>query len=840
MRNSAALFQALFDSTSDAIVVLDERGFTDCNAAALKFFQCSSREDLISKHPSELSPPRQPDGTNSHQAANRHIAKAMREGTDRFEWLHRRMDGSEVMADVTLARFEIDGQRCLQAVVRDITRQKQIEQALRDAQEKLEQRVAERTEQLSRINDQLKSEVSERKLTERNLALEEFLLETLMRHAPDLIYFKDLDSRFIRISKCQADYYGLSDPADAIGNDDADFYDKERARRYLADERKIIETGHAIINKEEQQVDKDGNVRWLLTNKMPLRNALDEIVGTFGLSIDITRRKLAEEQLQSAKEAAEAADRAKSQFLANMSHEIRTPMNAVIGMTELVLDTKLDASQREYLTMVKDSAESLLSLLNDILDFSKIEAGKLDLERVAFRLRDSLGDTMKTVAFRAHSKGLELACRIAPDLPESVVGDPTRLRQVLINLVGNAIKFTETGEVVVQVDADPDATVGDDVPLRFTVRDTGIGIADEQLDDVFEAFKQADNSTTRRFGGTGLGLAIATRLVELMDGRIWAESELGRGSTFTFTCRLGRSETPVAVPDQRGAAVEGATILVVDDNATNRRILEEMAGRWGMKPLAAGSVEEALKRLRQLADAGTACPIIVTDCNMPVRDGFNLAEAVRVDRRLAETAIIMLTSSDRPGDVARCEQFGIAAHLFKPVKQSELFNAIATLLGAERRGDDGGAEGDHASARPARSLHVLLAEDGLVNQRLAIGLLEKQGHRVTVAVDGNEVVEAVAGNGFDLVLMDVQMPEMDGLEATRVIRKRESVCGGHVPIVAMTAHAMKGDRERCIAAGMDGYIAKPIRAGELYEQIEAVVARFEPSSHDEAVARGDK
>jgi two-component system, sensor histidine kinase and response regulator len=805
-------------------------------------------------------------------------------------------------------------------------------------------------------------DVSARRRAEVSLLQERYLLRSLMDSVPDSIYYKDSAGRFIRINKALANRFGLADPSYAEGKTDFDFFTPEHAQPAHDDEQQIMRTGQSYVNKEEKETWRDGSMRWVSTTKVPLRDEDGKIIGTFGISRDITYRKQAEESLREnaerlrlivdtaydafvamdadgkiidwnpraeaifgwtreeavgrtvaetlipprfrddherglkrflatgegpllnnrieiralhrdgrefpaeltiapirvgdsflfnaflhditqrkqaeddlkqAKEAAEAANHAKSLFLANMSHEIRTPLNAILGMTELVLDTELGSVQREYLTVVQESGDALLTIIGDILDFSKIEAGHLELDPAPFNLCESIPDMVKSLALRAHHKKLELACHLAPDVPETVVGDRARLRQVIVNLLGNAVKFTERGEVLLDVSCDQRSD--HEAIVHFAVTDTGIGIPPEKHKRIFDAFEQADNTMTRRYGGTGLGLAIASRLVSGMGGRIWVDSEVGRGSTFHFTARfelIPNESLPVPLDTAR---LEGMPVLIVDDNATNLRILAEMLHNWRMRPTLAASVHEARRMLDDARRAGSPFPLVLSDVQMPEADGFSLAEQIREQPGLAGTVIMMLSSCDRPGDVARCERLGVSTYLVKPVHQSELFDAIVLALGV-RSIDDDALPPDRQPTYRLRPLRILLAEDSLVNQKLTVGLMRKHGHEIVVANNGAEAVAALADGRYDLVLMDVQMPEMDGLEAAAIIRAEEYGTSRHIPIVAMTAHAMASDREQCLKAGMDGYVTKPVRSRELFTTIEQVLEKSDRKGEAPAVS----
>jgi PAS domain S-box-containing protein len=564
----------------------------------------------------------------------------------------------------------------------------------------------------------------------------------------------------------------------------------------------------------------DGSYAYVLDRGYVMRDDSGRAVRMVGAMMDITARKQVEKALQEAIEAAEASNRAKSEFLANMSHEIRTPMNGVLGMTDLLLDTALDCEQREYAGMARASAESLLTIINDILDFSKIEAGKFELEDLEFKLRGTIEPTLKTLALRAHQKGLELNCLIESGVPDALTGDPSRLRQVLINLFGNSLKFTERGEINLRVQLE--VAKEDSICLHFSVEDTGIGINPDQQARIFEAFTQVDGSTARRFGGTGLGLTICRQLIELMGGHIWVESSPGQGSVFHFTAKFGVpqvAEPPIPLEKNQ---LKGMRVLVVDDNLTNRRILDSLLADWGMKPTLANNGEQALGILTQALTTEMPFPLVLTDGNMPEMDGFQLAEEIRRNPDLSGATIMMLTSGGQHGDAARCRELGVAAYLTKPVGQAELLDAVLQVAGQRRSPEKPALVTRHSLREQTNPLRILLAEDNAVNRRLALRILEKHGHNVVIAANGRQALERIENGGLDLVLMDVQMPEIDGFEATAAIRRSEQATETHLPIIAMTAHALQGDKERCLAAGMDGYLSKPLDVKELLAVLRAV------------------
>ncbi len=830
------------------------------------------------------------------------------------------------------------------------------------------------------------------------------LLRCLLEYIPDRIYFKDKPGAFVLVSHSEVEYLGAKEPAEVIGKTDFDFFEKSAAQAAFDDEQAMMREGRSIAGKEEKKLLLDGRTGWALVTKIPLRDTDGSIIGTCGISKDITTLKETEEalykanaalasqkalleksmaelqqtklelqqqlqlrervedelvrakreaeeassglgpffqvaldmlciagmdgyfkrinpalyntlgyteremlgkpflnfvhpddrpktvaaveqlaagenlvnfinryrhqdgrylwiewtaapnadksviyaaarnitqrihieeELRMAREAAETANRAKSTFLANMSHEIRTPMNGIIGMTELLLNGHMSADQRGYLNLVRQSADSLMTVLNDILDFSKIEAGKMELDRHEFDLRDAIGDTLQTLALRSAEKEIELAYQVRPDVPDCLIGDISRLRQVILNLVGNAIKFTPKGEIVVEMKVE--SQTQEQVSLHVRVSDTGIGIAKDKQSLVFESFTQAESSTTRQYGGTGLGLAISRQLVELMKGRMWLESEPGKGSTFHFTALFDLA------PQKPRAAekLSSFSVLVVDDNATNRMILEEMLKSWKLRPIPARSGAEALELLEKARSEGTPIPLMLLDYMMPRMDGAEVCRQVKMRFKGCAPKILILSSGGSLAELAGSEDLGYERCLTKPVKHSDLYNTISRVMGGLMASENAAAAKTESGPPKVKPLNLLLAEDGRVNQLVATKLLEDRGHHVTLATNGREALHLLARQTFDAILMDIQMPEMNGLEATHAIRQNEIGTGRRVPIIAMTANAMKGDREQCLAAGMDDYISKPIHSALLYQLVEKH-AMASPEDQAEAPAAGPR
>lgn len=661
----------------------------------------------------------------------------------------------------------------------------------------------------------IRTDITERKAIEAQLEEQLQLVEELIEAIPLPLYLKDRQGRYQCLNRAFEVFFGVR-REDILHRTLHDLLHPDEVALHAAKDAELYANGGSQVY-EARVTTRDGAVHDTIYRKAILRQPDGSVRGLLGTIIDISERKAAEAAVQQARLAAEAASRAKSDFLANMSHEIRTPMNGVIGMTELALSCQLDDEPREYLQIVKSSAESLLTIINDILDFSKIEAGRMDVERISFQLPQLCAEMMKSLALRAHEKQLELVLDIDPALPRFVLGDPGRLRQVLVNLVGNALKFTERGEVILRV-----APAGEPGSVCCEVRDTGIGIAEDKLAHIFEAFAQEDSSITRRFGGTGLGLAISRRLVAMMGGTITVESRPGVGSVFRVTLPLPADAGRREQEDPPRVALSGMRVSIVDDNETNRRVLARLFSGWGMRAEAHASAAALLDRLR----GGDLPALIVLDAQMPEMDGFTLAARLRDDPRLAGIPRIMLSSGAQRGDAARCRELGIAAYFGKPVAAEELLSGLHSILGAKDATRD---LVTRHSLREARvQLEVLLVEDHPINQKLALSLLEKWGHRVQLAANGEEALACVARGRFDVILMDLQMPGMGGLEATQRLR----MAGCRTRIIAMTANAMAGDRELCLAAGMDGYIAKPIKADELFELLHEPLAAGAPLPAD--------
>jgi two-component system, sensor histidine kinase and response regulator len=703
---------------------------------------------------------------------------------------------------------------------------------VREQRETLEARVHERTELLSRTNAGLATEISERESAQEALRESSELVTRLLESAPEAIYGVDLAGDCTFCNAACLRLTGYEDASELLGRNmhAVIHYARPDGAPYPVEECSIYAGfvgGLGEHGDDEVLWRKDGTSFPVeFWSRLLHRN--DRVIGMVVTFVDVTVRKQAEEAMRKAKEAAEAGSRAKSEFLANMSHEIRTPLNGVIGITELALGTDLTEEQRDYLETVKSSGDALLSVINDVLDFSKIEAGKTNLDVSDFDLRSSLETMMKTFALRASDKKLELLHQVDRQVPEILKGDANKLRQILVNLLGNAIKFTHAGEVALHVRVDK--VEGEKYRLHFTVSDTGVGLAADVRKLIFDPFTQADSSTTRNYGGTGLGLAISARLVKMMGGEIWVESEPGRGSQFHFTAELVADYTQ-SVPRSASSLVvtDGARVLIVDDNKSNCCILEDLCKNWGMMATSAHSGEEAILRLRAAREDGSPYKVILIDRHMPGMDGFELVEHLQRLPDPVPATIMMLTSGGQRGDVVRSSELGITAYLSKPVRPSELQDAISLALGIQPV-EEAPRHYPAPAQELAPSLRVLLAEDNAVNRKVVTKLLEKRGHQVFVTTNGKEAVAALKKNTFDLVLMDVQMPEMDGFEATRNIRLSEQGSAFHQQIIALTAHALSGDRARCIEAGMDGYLTKPLRAAELDQVLESCLQGREVKS----------
>lgn len=685
---------------------------------------------------------------------------------------------------------------------------------LQTARADLEKRVEERT-------IQLQAEMKTRERVADALKSSEAFLNSVLQNLPIIVFIKEAQtSRIIMWNKAGEELFGRTS-AEVAGKTDYDLFPKEQADVYVGRDKEVI-TGGKLVEYEEDFISAQGK-RLLLTRKVPIFDEHGKPLYLLGISEDITERKQVEAALREAKEAAEAAAKAKSEFLANMSHEIRTPMNGVIGMTGLLMDTSLNQLQREFADTIRTSADALLTIINDILDFSKIEAGKLDFEHLDFDLVDVVESTVDMLAERAQSKGIELISSILPDVFTRLQGDPGRLRQILTNLIGNGIKFTQRGEVVVRVSKE--AETASQTTLRFSVTDTGIGIPPDVQKRLFQAFTQADSSTTRKFGGTGLGLAIARQLVAMMHGEIGVKSEPGKGATFWFTAQFEKQTGELKPVPVYNNDLFNLRVLVVDDNATNRQILRHQIFAWKMQKGSASSGHEALKIMRAAAAAGAPYDLALLDMQMPEMDGLTLARAIKADPAIANTRLIILTSLGQILTAAELRAAGIDAYLVKPVKQSRLFDCLVNVMGraeAEKTFIRAAKPVQpEAAVSPDMKLSILLVEDNSINQKVALGQLQKLGYTAHAVGNGLEALDALNQIPYDLVFMDCQMPEMDGYEASREIRRQEQVAGklcrwkSPLYIVAMTANAMQGDREKCLAAGMSDYVSKPVKAAEL-------------------------
>ncbi|TVR09374.1 MAG: PAS domain S-box protein [Planctomycetota bacterium] len=809
LRDSEEFFRAMFECSHDAMVLIEATGqkFNACNRSASELFAASGSDILIGTHPAALSPSHQPNGQDSLSLAGRLFAEAQESGSLLFEWEHQRLDGSRFPASVLLNALNIGNRPYFHATIRDISSQKAADLRLRDQQR---------------------------------------FLELLLGTIPMPVFHKDIHGRYTGCNPAFETFYGVKEK-DLLGKTVFDIAPPDLAALYQAKDAEILE--HAGVQVYEAEVqDALGSTHSVIFHKASLTNSDGQIIGLVGTILDITQRKQAEQDLRNLNQAlvetsaqatrmaerAEAANRAKSSFLATMSHEIRTPMNGVIGMNGLLLDTSLDEEQRRYAEIVRSSANTLMRLINDILDFSKIEADKLDLETIDFDLASLVNDLLASFALQAQERGLELIGVLDPAVPRQLRGDPGRLRQILTKLVGNALKFTEQGEVVVRIA--PMALDEASVFLRCTIEDTGIGIPENELPELFQPFRQLDASMTRRFGGTGLGLAIAKRLVEMMDGSIGLHSQVQAGSTFWFTVRLGL-QMGTQEPLDPEADFSGVRVLIVDDNITNGDYLSSLLRSWGLRPDYVSNGVDALQALRLGVTARDPYAIVLIDHQMPDMDGESLGRIIGEMPMLKALRLIMLSSLGQSMDFKRLKTLGFVACLSKPAPENELRAVLTRALTGNGLSAPIPMSTRHAPVDQQRNIlagaaaRILLVEDDAINRLVGEGMLRQLGLSASRTVcNGREAIDALSDEDFDLVLMDVQMPIMDGEEATHIIRNPASSVRDHwVPIIAMTAHALREDRTRFLAAGMSDHLSKPITL----DALRAVLMRWLPGCDDD-------
>jgi two-component system sensor histidine kinase/response regulator len=777
LKESETRLRTILDTVQAGIVIINEKTHTiqDANPAAAKLIG-APREEIIGKVCHRFICPAE---------AGRCPFSDLGQPVDNSERTLLTSDGSEIPILKTVVPFTFKGEQYLCENFVDLSAVKKAEQKVRHEQD---------------------------------------LLKTLMDSIPDMIYFKDRESRFTRINLHHATVLGVKNPEDAIGKSDRDFFTREHAADAYHDEQRIIKSKEPLINKTERIRSADGVFLWASATKVPIMNQNGDVLGTVGISRDITELKETEDRLLEAKKAAETANRAKSTFLANMSHEIRTPMNAVIGYTDMLLDTGLDDIQNEYLDQIKKSGDALLGLINDILDFAKIEAGELGFESLDFDPELVVYDVCELIQPKIGDKPIEVLCHVGEDVPPYVKGDPGRFRQVLTNLMTNASKFTEKGEIELFLDAD--RVTGSEILLHVKVRDTGIGIPQDKLNTIFEAFRQADDSTTRKYGGTGLGLSISRHFARNMGGELWVEGGKKKGSLFHFTARFGtaaKTATHRIVP----ATLKGKRAVIIDDNRNNLKILKHILSSAGILVTA---VQEGKRAIDTINNCKQRYDICITDILIPGIDGYEVARRIRQKETNAHRIVLIALSSLSIRDASKCEAAGFDGYLTKPIRRNKLYQMLERILGSRTKALPEGPKKIYTqySIREniKHSAHILLAEDNPVNQKLARLMLEKAGYRVSITQNGKEAVEKIEASGgdFDLILMDVQMPEMDGLQATMEIRRLKH---GNIPIIAMTAHAMKEDKDRCLEAGMNDYIPKPIKREMILELIEKWIIRKE-------------